>query len=159
MLKKSIFCFLGIFLGCLMALFILMIFKRSEIQRDWGHPKAWLAYFTVLTSLQVFLFFLIFRGIEKGFKFTLLSSDANLVVFCFLYSVIDILSLYFILGPILDLSYENKLINSFMENISKFSHLPMDTVIELLIYPFLIFILTAFVYNHFFISSLSKNRL
>jgi len=154
MLRKIIFGFIGILIGNFVVIGVIrliMLISKSKIEtRRFWEAMSWFKYNLILHIIQVAIFILITLAITKVFKFELIKPKTNFLILGFLYSSIEPLLISYIVSPLFALMHKNRMIDSFMENTSKITHLPFITMNEMVTIPFITFIAIILTYNYLF---------
>lgn len=162
MLRKILFGFIGILIGNLVVIGVIrliMLISKSQIEtRRFWEAMSWFKYNLILHIIQVTIFILIILAVTKVFKFELIKSKTNFLILGFLYSSLEPLLISYIVSPLFALMHNNRMIDSFMENISKITRLPFITMNEMVTIPFIIFIAIILIYNYLFRLFLLKNH-
>lgn len=162
MLKKSLLCLSGIIIGNIIVVGIsglIMLIKKLQVEtnRFW-ETASWFKYSVILDIIHILIFILIIIGLSKILKFEFIKPNTNFLILGFLYPTLGTLLSYYFVDPLFDILEKKENVHLFMEYISGIIHLPIITMMSVTIVPFVIFLVTLFVYNYFFISLLSRKH-
>lgn len=154
MLKKLLYCLLGIVIGNVVALCavgLISFFSKTHVEtRRFQEALSLFKYSVFFHLLQIFIFVLIMMALGKIFKTIFVKPESNFFIVGVIYSIFEPLLSNYVIMPLFERS---KSIHLLMEYLSKLTHLPMLSIMSVTIIPFSIFLFVIFVHNRLFLKN------